>query len=76
MSKLKLGDRVKALRTHNKAVELIGTVEEMDGKSITIEVQTAGGAPVSEGHQETVHIDDVTVLAEEKKEDPKAKSAK
>jgi hypothetical protein len=72
---LKKGDKVKALRSSNKAIELIGTVSGIDaltGKSITIEVETAGGAPVSEGHQETVHIDDVTVLEAK----PKAKGAK
>jgi hypothetical protein len=67
MAKVKVGDQVKALRSHNKAIELIGEVTKVDGNSVTINVESAAGAPLDhDDHHETVHIDDVTVLETKK----------
>ena len=69
---VKVGDRVKALRSSNKAVELIGEVEKIDGKVVEIAVESAGGQALDhDTHVETVHLDDVTVV-----EKAKAKTAK
>lgn len=61
---LKVGDHVKFLRTHNKAVELTGTVAKLhkDGRSVDVQLDDH-----EEGWVETAHVDDVTVLESAKK---------
>jgi hypothetical protein len=55
---LKPGMRISALRMSNKAIALTGTIEKVcdDGKTVEMTVDGA------EGHIETVHINDVTIL--------------
>jgi hypothetical protein len=53
---MKVGDHVKALRSHNKAVELTGTIERIEGSSVTMVLDD------NPNWLETVHLDDVTVL--------------
>jgi hypothetical protein len=78
--KIKVGDKVKFLRSHNKAVELAGEVLKIDGNSVDIKLNTAHDAI------ETAHLDDVTLdaaatekeaaedAAEEEAASPKKKS--
>jgi hypothetical protein len=56
MAEIKVGDLVRALRMHNKAVELTGTVETIDGTMATMRLVEN---PV---WIETVHLDDVTLI--------------
>jgi hypothetical protein len=60
---LKVGQRISALRMSNKAVTLTGTIAQIndDGKTVDMTLDD------HDTHVETVHVDDVTVLAEEKK---------
>lgn len=70
MSKdLKVGQRISALRMSNKAVSLTGTLVELNDDGKTVQMMMDGHGT----HIETVHVDDVTVLAEpeEKEEETK-----
>jgi hypothetical protein len=68
-AKVKVGDRVKALRTHNKAVELVGKVKKIDGNVVALAVESSGGLALDhDTHVENVHIDDVTVLKASKED--------
>jgi hypothetical protein len=75
MSKdLKVGDHVNFLRSHNKAVELSGTICKIYDDAPVVDVKLDDHDP---DWIETAHVDDVTMLEEKKEEaKPKAKSAK
>jgi ribosome maturation factor RimP len=66
---LKVGQRVKFTRTHDKNVELTGTIVSVDGNSIIVQTE-ADGKVVEVSGVETAHADSVTVLSEPKAEDP------
>jgi len=61
---LKVGQRISALRMSNKAVKLIGTIAQIndDGKTVDMTLDD------HDTHVETVHVDDVKVLDEQKAE--------
>ncbi len=64
MAKIKVGDRVKFNRSHNKAVSLTGTVKKLhdDGRSVDIDVETEEGK-----HVETAHVDECQVIEKKAK---------
>jgi hypothetical protein len=64
---LKVGDHIRALRMHNKAVSLTGTITSVHADEPIVEMSLDD----NENWIETVHADDVTVLEEAKEEEPK-----
>lgn len=55
---LKVGDHIKALRSSNKSISLVGSVLRLneDGRTIDMDLDA------NKNFVETVHVDDVTVL--------------
>jgi hypothetical protein len=65
MPKLREGQRVKFFRTHDKTLELTGTITQVNEDStVNIETQPDGKA-IEVGGIETAHADDVTPLDDE-----------
>lgn len=72
---MKIGDKVKFLRSSNKAIQLTGTIVKISDRVVDIKLDTDHEA------YETAHIDDVIVIEvakeeakeEEEKEEAKAK---
>jgi hypothetical protein len=62
-TKLKIGQRVKMRRSHDKAVEFTGTVVGISATEPVAEIQTEAGNG-SIVHLECAHVDDITVLDE------------
>ncbi len=70
----KIGDKVRALRSHNKTIILEGYLTSIDGDDVHIELTAAGVEsnllPVEHETYESVHAADVTLIEKTKaKED-------
>jgi hypothetical protein len=62
---LKVGDHIRALRMHNKAVSLTGTIVSVHADEPIVEMNLDD----NENWIETVHTDDVTVLEPKEEEE-------